>query len=176
MSAKERLPREPSARVKRKAITVVEASDLLRRSLRQARRVCKRFREQGDAGLMHRLRGRPSNRRLSEPLRQQIVKRHQGMLCGLWPHAGLREAGGGRTAAQPRHAQPHPDGAGAAAAAGVPGFDPADGRFSSRLVRGPRAQVRADGVDRRCDPPHLCEFLPGGDHGGRVASGGPTGR
>jgi hypothetical protein len=45
--------------------------------VRQARRVWKRFRFGGDAGLVHRLRGRASNRRLGEDVRQRIVKLHQ---------------------------------------------------------------------------------------------------
>ena len=77
MSAKERLRLDALSRVKRRELTVVEAAELMHVSLRQARRLWKRFRARGDGGLIHRLRGRVSNRRLPEEFRQLVVKRHQ---------------------------------------------------------------------------------------------------
>lgn len=76
MSVKERLRLESLSRVKRGEITVSAASELMG-MLRQARRLWKRYRELGDAGLVHRLRGRSSGRRLPEERRALIVKRHQ---------------------------------------------------------------------------------------------------
>jgi len=43
-------------RVQRKELSVVEAALLLKLSLRQARRLWRRFRTQGDGGLIHQLR------------------------------------------------------------------------------------------------------------------------
>jgi len=40
-----------------------EASEVMRISYRQGRRIYKRYREEGDRGLVHRNRGQPSNRR-----------------------------------------------------------------------------------------------------------------
>src|ERR1035437_2809497 len=77
MSAKERLRLDALSRVKRRELTVVEAAELMHVSLRQARRLWKRFRARGDGGLIHRLRGRVSNRRLPEEFGQLVVKRHQ---------------------------------------------------------------------------------------------------
>ena len=77
MSSKERVRLDALGRVKRKELTVVAAAELMGLSVRQARRVWKRFACEGDAGLMHQLRGRASNRRLGEDVRQRIVKRHQ---------------------------------------------------------------------------------------------------
>lgn len=77
MSGKERIRLESFGRVKRKELTVVEVSELLGLSVRQCRRIWKRFKDQGDAGLVHGLRGRSSNRRLSEAIGQRIVKLHQ---------------------------------------------------------------------------------------------------
>jgi transposase len=77
MSAKERIRLEAFGRVKRKELTVVEAAALCDLSLRQGRRVWKRFKTESDAGLVHRLRGRTSNRRLPEEVRQRVVKIHQ---------------------------------------------------------------------------------------------------
>lgn len=76
MSQKERIRLEALCRVKRKELTVVAAAELMGLSVRQARRVWKRFKSQGDGGLVHRLRGRASNRRMSQDQRDRIVKRY----------------------------------------------------------------------------------------------------
>ena len=73
------------SRVKRGELSVVEAAELMSVSLRQARRVWKRFKSGGDAGLLHRLRGRVSNRRLPEELRDKIVRRHQEVYRDFGP-------------------------------------------------------------------------------------------
>ena len=85
MSAKDRIRLDAMQRIKRGEITVVAASELMEVSLRQGRRLWKRFVSKGDAGLVHRLRGRVSNRRLSEDLRQRIIKRHQEMYADFGP-------------------------------------------------------------------------------------------
>jgi transposase len=63
MSRKERRRLEVLSRVKSGRLTLVKAAELLDLSYRQAKRALARYREEGDAGLVHRLRGRPSNRR-----------------------------------------------------------------------------------------------------------------
>jgi transposase len=50
-----------------------EAARLLRLSERQVRRIVCRYRAEGDGGLVHRGRGRPSNRRLSQQTRQRAL-------------------------------------------------------------------------------------------------------
>jgi len=85
MSAKERIRLDALHRVKRGELSVVAAAELTELSLRQARRVWKRFREQGDVGLVHRLRGRASHRRMPQELRDRIVKRHQDRYADLGP-------------------------------------------------------------------------------------------
>jgi len=50
-----------------------EAARLLRLSERQLRRILRRYRAEGGAGLVHRARGRPSNRRLLEQTRQRAL-------------------------------------------------------------------------------------------------------
>jgi Helix-turn-helix domain len=77
MSSKERVRLEALSRVKHRELSVVEAAELMAVSLRQARRLWKRFKARGDGGLVHLLRGRASNHRLPEELRDQIVRRHQ---------------------------------------------------------------------------------------------------
>jgi hypothetical protein len=72
-------------RVKRGELTGVQASGLLGLSIRQTRRVWKRFVSQGAAGLVHGLRGRASNRRLAEEFRQRVFKRHQERYADFGP-------------------------------------------------------------------------------------------
>jgi len=54
-------------------ITQKRASSMLALSERQVRRLVKSVRESGDGGIIHRGRGRPSNRRHPEPVRQQVL-------------------------------------------------------------------------------------------------------
>jgi hypothetical protein len=77
MSRKERLRLEVFGRVKRGEITLVRAAQWLDLSERQARRIHKRFLVEKDAGLVHRSRGRPSNRRIDDAKRREVVERHQ---------------------------------------------------------------------------------------------------
>src|SRR5271156_5183727 len=77
MSGKERIRLEAFGRVRRAELSVVDAAELVGLSVRQARRVWEGFKANGDAGLVHRLRGRLSNRRLSADVRDRVVKRHQ---------------------------------------------------------------------------------------------------
>lgn len=74
MSVKERRRLEIFGRVERGEMTLHEAADLLDLSYRQARRVRQRYTQQGDAGLVHQLRGRTSNRRTDEAVRLQVLK------------------------------------------------------------------------------------------------------
>src|SRR3954470_21289410 len=50
-----------------------EAAELLRMSVRQVRRIQRRLELQGDAALVHRLRGRASNRKSDESFRQRVL-------------------------------------------------------------------------------------------------------
>jgi len=52
-----------------------EAGRLVGLSVRQVRRILARYRVEGDGGLMHRARGRPSNRRLPEAVRRRVMGR-----------------------------------------------------------------------------------------------------
>jgi len=63
MSAGERRRLEMLSRVQRKELTLAAASRVLGLSYRQAKRIWARYQADGDRGLVHRLRGRPSNRR-----------------------------------------------------------------------------------------------------------------
>jgi len=85
MSGKERIALDAMGRVKRKELTVAAAAGLMGLSVRQARRVWKRFRAEGDKGLVHKLRGRSSNRRLGEEVRRRVVKLHQEKYADFGP-------------------------------------------------------------------------------------------
>jgi transposase len=73
MSAKERDRLRIMEQVVNQALKQSEAAVLLGLSERQVRRVLRRYREQGDAGLVHRLRGRPSNRKVPGRLKARAL-------------------------------------------------------------------------------------------------------
>jgi len=75
MSRKERDRLKVMAALAQRRMRQKEASRLLRLSERQARRILARYRTEGDAGLVHRARGRPSNRRVPETLRRRVMGR-----------------------------------------------------------------------------------------------------
>ena len=56
-----------------KAITQKQASEIVDLSERQVRRIAARIREEGNRGIVHRLRGRRSNRAIAEKLRRKIL-------------------------------------------------------------------------------------------------------
>jgi hypothetical protein len=85
MSASDRIRLDALARVARGELTVVRAAALMGLSVRQARRAYARFRAEGDAGLVHRLRGRPSNRRLGAGVADRAVKLHQERYADFGP-------------------------------------------------------------------------------------------
>src|SRR6266852_8987533 len=66
---------EVLARVRHQQLRVVDAATLLRVSYRQAKRLWKRYREEGAAGLQHRSARRPSNRSRPEGFRRKILRR-----------------------------------------------------------------------------------------------------
>ena len=69
MSVKERRKMELLAQVMKKKQNLISVSLQLRVSYRQMKRVWKRYKAQGDAGLIHQARGRRSNR--ARPLEEQ---------------------------------------------------------------------------------------------------------
>ncbi len=54
-------------------LTQRDAAELVSLCERQIRRMVKRIREEGDAGIRHRARGKPSNRKVSKKLKERIV-------------------------------------------------------------------------------------------------------
>jgi len=76
MSRRERNRLVIMVAIKRQELTVVQAADLLGLGYRQAKRVWRRYQAEGDAGLAHRLRGKPSARRKPPALRAQVLARY----------------------------------------------------------------------------------------------------
>ena len=74
MSQRERQRLVMLAGVKRKELTLKQASQALDLSYRQTKRIWRRYREEGDAGLVHRLRGKPSLRRKPDAVRAAVLE------------------------------------------------------------------------------------------------------
>ena len=75
MSRKERNRITIMAGIKAKELSQVQAAELLGVSYRQAKRVWRRYQDEGDAGLVHRLRGKLGLRCKAPALRAQVMAR-----------------------------------------------------------------------------------------------------
>ena len=71
--------------VKAGQYTQAKAAQLLGLTARQVRRLQRRLHERGDAGLVHRLRGQPSNRRLDPKVRQRVLREYRKRYAGFGP-------------------------------------------------------------------------------------------
>ena len=74
MSRKERDRMKVMAGVKAKELSQVQAAELMGLGYRQAKRLWRRYRDEGDAGLVHRLRGKPGLRCKPVALRAEVLK------------------------------------------------------------------------------------------------------
>jgi len=83
MSGKELHRKSVMEQVHRKQLTLCEASLVLELSYRQARRVYARFCAEGDSGLVHRSRGKPSKRGKPESFRRQALSLYQERYAAL---------------------------------------------------------------------------------------------
>src|SRR5512147_74614 len=68
-----------------KRITQARAAELVGVSSRQLRRMIKRVREEGDDGISHRSRGKASNRRLSQKVKNNVLKLYRKQYSGCGP-------------------------------------------------------------------------------------------
>ena len=73
MSQKERMRLVMMNRVEEKAMTIKEVAEVMGISYRQGRRIYRRYVSEGDKGLVHRNRGRPSNRSKPCELREIVL-------------------------------------------------------------------------------------------------------
>lgn len=66
----------------------IEAAKILDLSDRQIRRIVSRIQEEGAKSIVHRLRGRVSNRRIDEKTKQRALKLYQEKYCDFGPTLG----------------------------------------------------------------------------------------
>ncbi len=85
MSQRERDVLKVMAPVLKGERTQSEAARLLKRSGRQIRRLQRRLESQGDGGVVHQLRGRPSNRAMDEAIRPQVLRLCRESYGGFGP-------------------------------------------------------------------------------------------
>jgi Helix-turn-helix domain len=84
--------------------TQSEAARLVGLSVRQIRRIQHKLKENGDAALVHGLRGKPSNRRFEAAVRHRVLAAYRHQFTGFGPTFAcekLTELGLG---GEPRHA------------------------------------------------------------------------
>jgi len=62
-----------------------EAAEILSLSSRHIRRVVRRVWEEGQRGIVHRLRGRPSNRKIPDQLKDKVIKLYRTIYKGFGP-------------------------------------------------------------------------------------------
>lgn len=77
MSTTERQRLQVVTRIKHRDTTVAEAAESLGISERQMYRLLWRHKTQGDQGLIHKLRGRPSNRGYAQDVKGQVLQLYQ---------------------------------------------------------------------------------------------------
>src|SRR5690349_19897652 len=85
MSQKERTRLGVMREIKAKTMTLVAAARVLRLGYRQMKRVWRRYQDQGDAGLVHRGRGRTSNRAKEKEFKQKVLARYEQRYGGFGP-------------------------------------------------------------------------------------------
>jgi len=78
------------------ALSLSQAATVLGLSYRQVKRVWKRYREEGDEGLAHRNKGKPSNRAFLEGVKNQVLHTYREAAMGTGPtrFAGKLAEGG----------------------------------------------------------------------------------
>ena len=85
MSAKERLRKSVFERVVAGQWSLADAAQQLAMSYRQCKRLYSRLRAQGDSGLLHLSRGRPSSRRRPQAFRETVLALCRTEFCSLGP-------------------------------------------------------------------------------------------
>ena len=141
MSGKERDRLKVLHEVKEGHLTQRGAAGQLGIRDRWVRKLLVRVKKEGDGGVVHRLRGKESNRRLPESLRGPGAEAGEGEVPGLWPHAGLRVLGQERRGGgEQGDAAAVDDGGGVAAGEAAPGGGGARVAAARRSCRGELVQ------------------------------------
>jgi transposase len=68
-----------------KKITQKKAAEMLELSLRQIKRLCRRVKEEGDAGVIHKSRSRRSNHSISESIKKKVMELAKKKYKGFGP-------------------------------------------------------------------------------------------
>ena len=66
-------------------LTQKDASGLISLSERQIRRIVTRIKEEGDGGIVHKSRGKPSKRKLPHKLKERIIDLYRTTYTGFGP-------------------------------------------------------------------------------------------
>ena len=66
-------------------MTQKKAASLIGLSVRQVKRIVKRVRQEGMHGIIHRLKGKPSGRRIPEQLKKEVISLYQETYSGFGP-------------------------------------------------------------------------------------------
>lgn len=85
MSNRELQRLELVERVLREELKQVDAAEYLDLSTRQINRIVNRVREEGKGGVIHRLRGRESNRKIPDKLRERVLRLYEDKYKGFGP-------------------------------------------------------------------------------------------
>jgi molybdenum-dependent DNA-binding transcriptional regulator ModE len=93
MSQKERTRLGVMQQVKKRQLSLVAASQVLRLSYRQIKRVWRRYEQNGDGGLVHRSRGRASNRAKQGSLKERVLARYQARYGDFGPTLAAEHLG-----------------------------------------------------------------------------------
>jgi hypothetical protein len=72
-------------KVLERVIKQVEAAEILSLSGRQIRRIVKRIRREGDRGIVHQSRGRPSNRRTPDKVKSKVIRLYRAQYKDFGP-------------------------------------------------------------------------------------------
>jgi hypothetical protein len=72
-------------KVLERVIKQVEAAEILSLSGRQIRRIVKRIRGEGDRGIVHQSRGRPSNRRTPDKVKNKVIRLYRAQYKDFGP-------------------------------------------------------------------------------------------
>lgn len=68
-----------------KELKQIEAAEILDLSTRQIRRITKRLREEGDKGIIHRLRGKPSKRAFPQKIKDKVINLYKKKYSDFGP-------------------------------------------------------------------------------------------
>ena len=72
-------------KVLERGLKQVEAAEILSLSSRQIRRMVKRVKKEGQRGIVHRSRGRPSNRKIADQLKEKVIGFYRKSYKGFGP-------------------------------------------------------------------------------------------